>query len=142
MKDFQLNRFINAQKSHYSTALKEIQNGHKQSHWIWYIFPQIAGLGCSPTSQYYAISSLDEAKAYMNEPTLKEHLLEISYALMELKTNNPTEVMGYPDDMKLRSSMTLFAYATPEYDVFEKVLNKYFHDQKDQKTLDILKHNT
>jgi uncharacterized protein (DUF1810 family) len=91
-----------------NTALAEIRRGRKISHWMWYIFPQIDGLGVSETAQYYAISGMAEAQAYLSDPTLGEHLVEISRALMELDTSDASEVFGWPDDMKLRSSMTLF----------------------------------
>ena len=103
---YDLDRFLTAQSRDYATALREIQNGRKRSHWIWYIFPQVAGLGMSSTSQYYAISGLDEARAYLREPTLRAHLLEVSNALLALDESDPSAVFGFPDDLKLRSSMT------------------------------------
>ena len=133
-----LDRFLKAQASSYDTALREIRAGHKYSHWIWYIFPQIQGLGFSSTSQYYAIGNLEEANMYLQEPTLRARLLEISEALLGLSSNDPAEVMGYPDDLKLRSSMTLFAEAEPECEVFQKVLDKFFGGRKDPRTLQIL----
>lgn len=138
MKQFELDRFIKAQERDYEAALKEIRQGRKRSHWIWYIFPQIAGLGLSSTSQYYAIGSMEEAEAYMENTYLKGHLLEISEALLSLESSDPGQVMGYPDDLKLCSSMTLFAEAAPEEPVFQAVLDKYFGGKKDQRTLDIL----
>lgn len=138
MGKFDLDRFIKAQKADYEDALAEIRGGHKRSHWIWYIFPQIAGLGFSSMSQYYAIASMEEAKAYMENPYLREHLLEISEALMELESDDPRDVMGWPDDLKLRSSMTLFAEAAPQEKVFQRVLEKYFGGEKDRQTLRIL----
>lgn len=139
MKIYDLDRFIKAQEQDYETALKEIRQGRKRSHWIWYIFPQIAGLGLSSISQYYAIASMEEAKAYMENAYLRGHLLEISKALLALDSSDPGRVMGYPDDLKLRSSMTLFAEAAPEEPVFQEVLDKYFDGEKDQRTLDILR---
>lgn len=133
-----LDRFLKAQASNYDAALREICAGQKRSHWIWYIFPQIQGLGFSSTAQYYAIEDLDEARAYLQEPTLRARLLEISEALLQLDSNDPTRVMGYPDDLKLRSSMTLFAEAEPECEVFQKVLDKYYGGRKDSRTLEIL----
>ena len=135
-----LDRFLKAQASSYEIALHEICGGRKRSHWIWYIFPQIQGLGFSSTAQYYAIADLEEAKAYLREPTLRARLLEISEALLTLNDSDPTSVMGYPDDLKLRSSMTLFAEAEPECEVFQKVLDKYYGGRKDQRTLEILNH--
>lgn len=139
MKPYNLDRFVKAQEQDYEMALKEIRQGHKRSHWIWYIFPQIAGLGLSSISQYYAIASMEEAKAYMENAYLRGHLLEISKALLALDSSDPGIVMGYPDDLKLRSSMTLFAEAAPEEPVFQEVLDKYFGGEKDQRTLDILR---
>ena len=133
-----LDRFLKAQASSYDSALREIRAGRKYSHWIWYIFPQIQGLGFSSTAQYYAIADLDEAKAYLQEPTLRARLLEISEALLGLASNDPTQVMGYPDDLKLRSSMTLFAEAEPECPVFQQVLDKFYGGRKDERTLQIL----
>ncbi len=139
MEKYDLGRFIKAQKQDYDTALKEIRGGRKKSHWIWYIFPQIAGLGFSSISQYYAIVSMEEAKEYMKNAYLREHLLEISKALLTLDSADPEKIMGYPDDLKLRSSMTLFAEAAPDEPVFQAVLDKYFEGKKDQRTLDNLK---
>ena len=132
---------MEAQKRSYPTALQEIQNGRKMSHWMWYIFPQIAGLGHSYTAQYYAIQNLEEARAFLNDPYLGKNLLEISHALLPLETNNPTEVFGKPDDMKLRSCMTLFAAVSEEGSVFHQVLEKYFDGNRDRLTLNILEND-
>ena len=133
-----LKRFHEAQSYAYKTALAEIQGGRKESHWMWYIFPQIAGLGKSSTAQYYAIRDLQEARDYLKDEVLSSRLEEISKALLHLKTDDALQVMGWPDNMKLRSSMTLFAVADPRRAVFEKVLEKYFHGEKDLATLKIL----
>lgn len=138
MNEFDLERFIKAQERDYETALEEIRRGRKRSHWIWYIFPQITGLGFSSMSQYYGIASIKEAKAYMENACLRDRLLEISEALLALESNDPGNVMGYPDDLKLCSSMTLFAEAAPEEKNFQAVLDKYFDGRKDQRTLQIL----
>lgn len=139
VKNYDLSRFLNAQRDDYAVALQEIRKGHKVNHWIWYIFPQIAGLGSSYYSTFYAISELDEAKAYLSEPTLRAHLLEISEALLTLQTCDPVAVMaGYTDAMKLRSSMTLFAAAEPSCAVFRQVLDKFFSGKPDDRTLSIL----
>jgi uncharacterized protein (DUF1810 family) len=133
-----LERFRKAQKNSYDTALREIKNGQKRSHWMWYIFPQIAGLGYSQTAQYYAIADLDEAKEFLKDDILGKNLIEISEALLEVESNDATHVMGWPDDLKLRSSMTLFALANPECDVFRKVLDKFYGGEMDERTIEIL----
>ena len=138
MAKYDLDRFLKGQARNYDAALREIQSGCKRSHWMWYVFPQIQGLGYSSTAQYYAIRDLDEAKAYLQHPVLRERLLEISGALLTLDSHNASEVFGWPDDMKLRSSMTLFAEAEPACEVFQKVLDQYFNGKKDEKTLSIL----
>lgn len=137
--DHNLKRFLTAHQTYYRTALQEIKAGQKRSHWMWFIFPQIAGLGYSETAQYYAIRDLNEAKAYMEDGTLGRNLVEISEALLEVKSNDAGEVMGWPDNLKLKSSMTLFSLAKPECEVFQKVLDKFFHGERDQKTVEILK---
>lgn len=133
-----LDRFIKVQENDYETALNEIENGHKQSHWIWYIFPQLQGLGFSSMSQFYGIKDEEEAIDYMNHPVLRERLLEISQALLSLDCNDPVRVMGYPDNLKLQSSMTLFSIVSKE-PVFQKVLDKFYDGQEDQSTLEKLK---
>lgn len=135
---YNLDRFKTAQPQDYDTALQEVRSGHKRSHWIWYIFPQIAGLGMSSISEYYAIQNMDEAKAYLADPLLRSRLLEISSALLEMKSSDPGDVMGWPDNLKLRSSMTLFQAAAPEEPVFRKVLEKFFRGRPDDRTLAIL----
>ena len=137
-KSYDLGRFIAAQKRDYQTALAEIIQGRKRSHWMWYIFPQIRGLGMSSTSYFYGIENLEEARAFFNDPYLGKNLLEISQALLRLDTNNARAVMGSPDDLKLRSSMTLFSLAAPEEPVFKKVLEKYYGGAQDPETLRIL----
>ena len=133
-----LSRYFEAHKQSYQNALKEIKNGHKYSHWMWFIFPQIHGLGRSSTSQYYAIKSLDEATAFLQDPYLGGNLLEICHALLVLDTNNATEVFGKPDDRKLKSSMTLFSLVPNASPVFQNVLDKFFDGKRDQRTLGIL----
>ena len=134
---YDLNRFITAQERSYDAALSEIRSGRKRTHWMWYIFPQIDGLGRSSTAQYYAISDLQEAKEYYAHPVLGPRLVEISEALLSLDGDNATTVMGYPDDLKLKSSMTLFAIASGN-PVFTKVLDKYFDGRQDRWTVKIL----
>jgi len=135
--NFNLDRFKKAQERDYPVALQEIKNGHKQSHWIWYIFPQLSELGYSETAKYYGLSKA-EAEAYIADEVLRNRLVEISTALLELESNNATEVMGYPDDLKLKSCMTLFTEVAPEIDVFRKVLEKFFGGEKDRKTLELI----
>jgi len=132
-----LDRFIKAQETDYAIALAEIRNGRKRSHWMWYIFPQYKGLGFSSTSQYYAIQNKKEAEEYLAHPVLGKRLLEISEVLLELESNDAGKVMGYPDDMKLRSSMTLF-YLVSDNEVFKKVLDKFFDGKIDTKTEKLL----
>ena len=136
--NFDLERFKKAQERDYSIALAEIKNGRKESHWMWYIFPQLKGLGFSPTAEYYGINGSVEAKSYISDDLLRSRLIEISEALLALKTSNASEVMGYPDNLKLKSCMTLFGEIAPEIEVFKKVLDKYFEGEKDIKTIEIL----
>ena len=134
----QLERFLEAQRADYATALNEIKRGRKQSHWMWYIFPQIEGLGFSSTSKYYGIKDLQEAEAYANHPVLGSRLVEICNALLALETSDANKIFGSPDDMKLRSSMTLFSQVKDADKVFQNVLNKFFNGTKDDKTLQLL----
>ena len=136
---FDLDRFKKAQEEDYPYALQEIKAGRKRSHWIWYIFPQLKGLGFSSMSEYYGIDGRSEAKAYIADSVLRARLVEISQALLALESNNPTQVMGDPDDLKLKSSMTLFAEVAPDILVFEQVLQKFFAGEKDAKTLQLLR---
>lgn len=132
-----LDRFLTAQERSYDAALSEIKNGRKRSHWMWYIFPQIAGLGMSSTAQYYSIADIEEAREYITHPVLGARLLEISRALLTLDSSDATAVMGYPDDLKLRSSMTLFAQIS-EDPVFNAVIDKFYGGRPDTRTLHIL----
>lgn len=136
-KESSLQRFLDAQKTDYQTALAEIKNGRKRSHWMWYIFPQVQGLGFSETSQFYAIKNLAEARDFLSHPVLGNRLLEICNELLKLESNNAHSIFGSPDDMKLKSSMTLFASLNAD-PVFELVLDKFFNGTKDNKTLDII----
>jgi len=133
-----LNRFVAAQQNDYDTALQEIKNGRKRSHWMWYIFPQVAGLGMSAMSQRYAIKDLAEAEAYLNHAVLGKRLVEISNALLQLEETDAHEIFGSPDDMKLRSSMTLFAAVDGADPVFNQVLDRFFNRTQDQQTLTLL----
>jgi len=134
-----LSRFYGPSRRQYDDALAEIRRGRKTSHWIWYIFPQIFGLGSSTTSEYYAIRSLQEAKDFAADPVLGARLTEISSALLELENADIHSVMGYPDDLKLFSSMTLFSLAAPENPVFKQVLDRYYGGRLDENTLRMLK---
>lgn len=132
-----LERFLSAQEHDYEIALSEIRNGRKQSHWMWYIFPQIQGLGYSSMAQFYAIKDREEAVTYLNHPVLGKRLVEISEVLLNLRENDARKVMGYPDDLKLKSSMTLF-YVVSGRTVFKQVLDKYYFGELDEKTVSLL----
>ena len=132
-----LSRFLKAQKQDYEQALREIRSGRKRSHWMWYIFPQIQGLGFSPTAQYYAIRDLQEARDYLAHPVLGARLKEISSALLDLNGLSASEIFGYPDDLKLRSSMTLFRMADLNEPVFLEVLEKYYDGKPDARTVEL-----
>ena len=134
----ELIRFLEAQNQVYLKALSEIKKGKKDTHWMWYIFPQIKGLGSSETAQYYGIKDLNEATAYLQHPILGKHLVEISEEVFNLKEKTVTQIFGTPDDMKLRSCMTLFANVKNANPVFQKVLEKYFNGIPDQLTLELL----
>ena len=135
-----LDRYIEAQEHDYAMALREVKAGRKKNHWMWYIFPQIQGLGHSQTSQYFAIRDLAEARAYLEHPLLGSRLREISQTLLQVKPPNATHIFGSPDDLKLRSSMTLFAIADPDsHSVFRQVLDKFFGGRADPKTENLLK---
>ena len=133
-----LERFVKAQDKSYQDALSEIQSGRKRSHWMWYIFPQIKGLGFSEMAKFYAIENIKEAEDYLVHPILGKRLIEIAQVLVELNENNANKVFGYPDDMKLKSSMTLFANVNHTNPVFIKVLDKYFDGEQDTATLQII----
>jgi uncharacterized protein (DUF1810 family) len=132
---FNLARFVHAQEYAYDTALEEIRGGRKRSHWMWFIFPQFAGLGHSPTATHYAIRSRDEAKAYLDHPVLGPRLAECAAAVLELEGVSAHDVFGYPDDLKLKSSMTLFALVSAQASVFREVLTKYFGGEPDEATV-------
>ena len=137
-----LHRFLDAQESDYEIALSEIKNGRKRSHWMWYIFPQISGLGFSEVSRYYAIRNIDEAGRYLNHPVLGNRLVQISNVLLSLATNNAKTIFPGPDDLKLKSSMTLFSLLPNADLIFQSVLDKFFGGEKDQKTLKIISDET
>ncbi|MGY1690414.1 DUF1810 domain-containing protein [Geodermatophilus sp. SYSU D01105] len=133
---FDLDRFVQAQAGGtYEQALAELRAGAKRSHWMWFVFPQVAGLGRSPAAQHYAISGLPEAQAYLDHPVLGPRLVECAQALLDLGTTDAVRVLGPVDALKLRSSMTLFARAEPEAAVFGEVLERFFGGQPDEATL-------
>jgi len=130
-----LNRFALAQSGCYEQALSEVRNGHKRSHWMWFIFPQIEGLGLSARSQHYAIRSLEEARAYLRHPVLGPRLTECMDAVLSVEGRSANAIFGSIDEMKLRSCATLFSCAAPDAAVFDQVLAKYFGGDRDPDTL-------
>jgi len=133
-----LERFVRAQERDFARALAEIKAGRKTSHWMWYIFPQLDGLGFSATARRYAIKSLDEAKAYLAHPILGPRLVECAEAVLAVNNRSAEEIFGWPDVLKLRSSATLFACAAPAGSVFERILAKYYDGVGDARTLELL----
>lgn len=136
-KNYNLERFIDAQERDFNVSLLEIKNSYKRSHWMWYIFPQLADLGYSTTAKFYGIKNKDEAIAYLKNEYLKNNLIEISKVLYELD-DNISNILGYPDDLKLKSCMTLFNYADPSIDIFNKIIDKFYNGEQDSKTLELL----
>ena len=136
--EYQLSRFISAQEAVYGQVLDELRAGHKRSHWMWFIFPQIKGLGFSLTARKYAISGLDEASAYLQHETLGTRLMECTGLVLQIENRSVHNIFGYPDDLKFRSSMTLFDQVAGENRLFEQALVKYFAGEADQKTLTLL----
>ena len=135
---YDLRRFVQAQDADYERALSEIRSGGKRTHWMWYIFPQFDGLAFSSTSQYYAIKSLAEARAYLDHPILGPRLLECAEAVVGVEGRSAREIFGSPDDLKLRSCATLFACVLPPGSVFDRLLAKYYRGERDRKTLELL----
>jgi len=133
-----LDRFVRAQEGVWNQALAELHAGRKTSHWMWFVFPQIAGLGHSPTARFYAIADLDEARAYLAHPLLGPRLVEAVEAILALPGRDANAVFGSPDDLKLRSSLTLFHAAAPDEPVFQQALVKYFGGEADPLTLERL----
>ena len=138
-KNANLERFLKAQEKDYAIALSEMKNGKKQSHWMWYIFPQIHSLGISETSRYYAIKNMQEAEDYLKETVLGKRLINICNELLKQENKNAHKIFGSPDDMKLHSSMTLFSSLPNADPVFAKVLDQFFEGKKDEKTLQIIR---
>lgn len=135
---FDLGRFTSAQETVYDRALAELRSGKKRTHWMWYVFPQIDGLGYTPTTKHYAIKSLAEARQYLDHPVLGPRLLECTAAVLCIQDRSVSEVFGYPDNLKLRSSMTLFARVAEPDSVFVRVLGKYYDGAHDIRTLQLL----
>ena len=135
---FDLNRFISAQHEVYNRVLAELKSGAKRTHWMWFIFPQIEGLGHSTTAEYYAIKSIEEAREYLNHPLLGSRLMECAEAVLAVEGRSASQIFGYPDDLKLKSSMTLFASVADLGSPFVRVLDKYFQGERDARTLQIL----
>lgn len=135
---FELRRFIDAQDTVYHRVIAELRAGVKQSHWMWFVFPQVAGLGRSATAELYAIRSLDEAKAYLAHPLLGGRLRECTQLMLEVTGKSARQILGSPDDLKFFSSMTLFAHAAPDEAVFRDALAKYFDGQEDRMTVELL----
>jgi uncharacterized protein (DUF1810 family) len=133
-----LQRFIDAQVDDFPIALSEIKSGRKRSHWMWYVFPQIKGLGFSDASRFYALKDAREATDYLRHPVLRERLIGISAELLKLESSDARAVFGSPDDLKLRSCMTLFSLLPGTDPVFDAVLKKFFGDGKDEKTVQIM----
>ena len=135
---FDLSRFMRAQEGIYNRVLAELRAGQKRTHWMWFIFPQIDGLGHSTTSKHYAIKSKEEARQYLNHPVLGTRLLECAEVVFTIEGRSVSKIFGYPDDLKLKSSMTLFASVANPRSVFVRVLDKYFHGEQDVRTLQLL----
>jgi len=135
---YNLNRFVPAQEDDYERALGEFRSGRKQSHWMWYIFPQLDGLGFSATAKRYAIKSAAEARAYLEHPILGPRLRECTEAALRVEGLSAQEIFGSPDELKLRSCATLFTHVSPPGSVFERLLEKYYHGERDSQTLHLL----
>ncbi len=138
MDPFDLQRFVDAQHGVYEHALAEVTQGLKRTHWMWFIFPQIDGLGSSPAARHYAVKNREEAEAYLRHPVLGPRLVACAEAALAVDGRSAREMFGTPDDLKLRSSATLFAAVAPSGSAFERVIEKYFNGQPDPKTLALL----
>lgn len=138
LMDHNLQRFLDAQQAHYQNALSELRNGYKQSHWMWFIFPQIAGLGFSETARYYAIKNIEEARAYLDHELLGERLITCTKTVLTVQNHSLSDIFGSPDDLKFKSSMTLFEHVAIDNDVFSIALERYCDGRRDDKTLQII----
>jgi uncharacterized protein (DUF1810 family) len=135
---YNLSRFVQAQEQTYEQALSELRLGRKQSHWMWYVFPQLDGLGSSPITKLYSIKSEDEARAYLKHPTLGPRLVECAEVILSVDGKSAREILGSPDDLKLKSCATLFAQVSPPGSVFERILEKFYDGERDAATLRLL----
>ena len=135
---FDLRRFVQAQEGAYESALSELKLGQKRSHWMWYIFPQIDGLGRSAMAKHYAIKNVEEARGYVNHPVIGARLLECTETVLGIEGRSVAEIFGFPDDMKFKSSMTLFEYISEPDSIFALALDKFFSGDRDDKTLQLL----
>lgn len=135
---YDLNRFIEAQEVNYADALSELRAGRKSSHWMWYVFPQLAGLGHSAMSYRYGIRSEDEARAYLAHPILGPRMSECAEAVLAIENRSARDIFGSPDDLKLKSCATLFAHVSPPGSVFERILDKYYSSERDPRTLGLI----
>ena len=135
---FNLERFVTAQAPVFDTVLRELEGGHKQSHWMWFVFPQLRGLGHSATAQFYGIASLDEAQAYLEHPLLGPRLVRCTEAVLASRTASLRELFGSPDDLKFCSSVTLFSLAAPDDDLFQRALGRWCGGQPDENTRRLL----
>ena len=140
--EFNLARFLNAQENSYAAALSEIRAGKKQSHWIWYVFPQIKGLGSSSNSEFYGLVSLAEARAYLNHPLLGQRLKEATAVLLVHRSQNVTSILGEIDALKFKSCLTLFSLADPSEPLFNDALEYFFSGKRDEHTIELLKAHT
>lgn len=136
---YNLTRFIDAQNEVYVSVLEELKNGKKETHWMWFVFPQIDGLGSSPTAKHYAIKSIEEAKAYLGHPVLHSRLTECTRTIFDNKRKSALEIFGQVDSLKFKSSMTLWAFFMETYSIFDENIYKYFNNRYDDKTIEILR---
>lgn len=137
---YDIDRFIKMQELYYEVALSEIKDGYKRTHWIWYIFPQLKGLGQSYNSEYYGLDSVNEVIEYMRNPYLRNNMIEICNELYKLD-DSIENIFGYPDYLKLNSCMTLFEYSIPEKKIFGKIIDKFYNGKRDRVTLEMLERN-
>ena len=138
MDPYNLSRFVQAQEQTYDQALAELNAGRKRSHWMWYVFPQLDGLGSSPITKRYSIKSEAEARAYLDHPVLGQRLVDCAEAILRVEGKSAREILGSPDDLKLKSCATLFARVSPPGSVFERILEKFYSGEPDAATLRLL----